>query len=293
MDRVRKLIGLDRLEQTPYSIYNGEGIGVAVLDTGLCADNIDLNGKVAAFKDFINGKDKCYDDNGHGTHIAGIIGGSGKNSNGRFKGIAPGCHFVVGKVLDSEGNGNVSAVKSAIEWVLWEKERYNIRVLNISIGMFTSSKSKEQNQLINIVEKAWDSGIVVVAAAGNNGPERMSVTNPGIIPKIITVGAIRESRVQKHYSGRGPTSECVMKPEILAPGQKIVSCKNSVSGYTAKSGSSMATPVVTGAIALLLQKYPYMSPIDVKIRLYERAQDMGLSKELQGWGTINIVKLLK
>lgn len=293
MDRVRSIIGLDKLERSPYRKYNGKGVGVAILDTGLCIENRDLGGRVATFSDFISNKSRCYDDNGHGTHIAGIIGGSGINSNGLYKGVAPGCHFIIGKVLDKDGNGNVTSVKKAIEWIISEKERYNIRLLNISIGMFIESKSREQEQLIEIVEKAWDSGIVVVAAAGNNGPQQMSVTNPGIIPKIITVGAIQERRVQKYYSGRGPTKDCILKPEILAPGQKIMSCRNASGGYVLKSGSSMATPVVTGAIALLLQKEPYLTPIDVKMLLYERAEDLGLPKERQGWGTVNVVKLLR
>jgi len=292
MDRVRRLIGLEGMEKAGMRMYNGAGVGVAVLDTGLCIENEDVGGRVAAFSDFINNKKKCYDDNGHGTHIAGIIGGNGRNSGGRYRGIAPKCHFIIGKVLDEQGNGSVVDVKNAINWVIGEKERLKIRILNISIGMFPDAKAKEQQELLEIVEKAWDSGLVVVVAAGNNGPEKMSITNPGISPRVITVGAIRERRVQKYYSGIGPTKECIMKPEILAPGQKIVSCKNEAGSYTTKSGSSMATPVVSGVIALLLQKEPWLSPIDVKIRLYEKAQDMGLDKKLQGWGTVNVPKLL-
>lgn len=293
MDRVRRLIGLDGMEKSGCKMYNGAGVGVAILDTGLCLDNEDVGSRVAAYYDFINNKEICYDDNGHGTHIAGIIGGDGRNSGGRYRGIAPKCHFIIGKVLDESGNGNVVNVKDAINWVIEKKDRFNIRILNISIGMFPDAKKKEQLDLLEIVEKAWDSGLVVVVAAGNNGPEKMSITNPGISPKVITMGAIRERRVQRYYSGIGPTRECIMKPEILAPGQKIVSCKNESGSYTTKSGSSMATPVVSGVIALLLQKEPWLSPIDVKIRLYKKAQDMGLDKKLQGWGTINVPKLLQ
>lgn len=292
MDRVRRLIGLENMERSGIKMYDGSGVGVAILDTGLCLDNEDVGGRVAAFFDFINDRETCYDDNGHGTHIAGIIGGDGRNSGGKYRGIAPKCHFIIGKVLDENGKGSVEDVKNAVDWVIGEKKRLNIRILNISIGMFPDAKTKEQFELLETVEKAWDAGLVVVVAAGNNGPEQMSITNPGISPKVITVGAIRERRVQRYYSGIGPTKECIMKPEILAPGQKIVSCKNDFGSYTIKSGSSMATPVVSGVIALLLQKEPWLEPIDVKIRLYERAQDMGLNKKLQGWGTINVLKLL-
>lgn len=290
MDRVRKLIGL---ESDDYKCgYTGKGVGVAILDSGLCIENKEVGQRVAAFQDFVAGREHCYDDNGHGTHVAGIIGGDGRHSGGRYKGVAPGCHFIVGKALDEKGNGTVSNVARGIEWLLRFRKAFNIRILNISIGMFSDVRRQEQEALLDAVEQAWDAGIVVVVAAGNNGPAAMTVTYPGISPRVITVGALRERQVQRYYSGRGPTNDCVIKPEILAPGQRIVSCKNAAQGYDVKSGSSMATPVVAGAIALLLEKSPYLSPVEVKISLHDTAMDQGLSKDWQGWGMIDVRRLL-
>lgn len=195
-------------------------------------------------------------------------------------------------MLDEKGNGSVKHVLGGIQWVLSLRERWNVRVLNVSIGMFPDARQKEQEALLRGVEMAWDEGIVVVAAAGNNGPGEMSITNPGISPRIITVGAIREQVRQRHYSGIGPTRDCVMKPEILAPGQRVVSCKNAPQGYVIKSGSSMATPVVSGVIALLLEKRPELSPMEVKMELYDKSVDLGLDKRRQGWGAISARKLL-
>lgn len=292
MDRVRKITGLEQYMRETKMPCTGKNIGVAILDTGLCDQNPDIGYRVSGFRDFINQRQDCYDDNGHGSHIAGIIGGKGINSKGKYRGIAPDCHFVIGKVLDASGNGNVAQVKNAIDWIVEQKQNLGIRILNISVGMYQDVKEQEKCQIIEAVEYAWDAGIVVVVAAGNNGPGEMSVTYPGISPKVITVGAIQENN-QKHYSGRGPTEACVMKPEILAPGHKVMSCKHVPYGYVVKSGSSMATPVVSGAIALLLEKKPYLSPIDVKISLYKSARDLGLPKKRQGWGMIDIRKMLK
>lgn len=263
-----------------------------MLDTGIYAQNEELGSRIVAFKDFLYGMSKCYDENGHGTHIAGIIGGDGRHSGGRYAGIAPGCHFIALKVLDNRGNGNVKEVVKGIEWVINNKERFRIRVMNISVGMLPDAEEKEKRALIQGVERAWDAGIVVVTAAGNNGPKPMSVTAPGISRKVITVGAIQERKVQNYYSGRGPTPYCIVKPEILAPGINITSCKNARRGYNIKSGTSMATPVVSGAICLLLEKHPALSPAEVKIRLHDSAIDMGLGKNQQGWGKLWIPGLL-
>lgn len=288
MDRVREIAGCVGTESERYT---GRNVGVAVLDTGIYPHE-DIQDRIAGFYDVLNNKTNCYDDNGHGTHICGIIGSDGHSVNGRYRGIAPGCHFVGVKVLDARGNGSIDNLNHGIDWVLEKKKEFRIRVVNISVGMFPKVSTWERNRLIQSVEQLWDEGIVVVAAAGNNGPRPGSITYPGISRKIITVGTVQEQQAQRHFSGRGPTPFCVMKPEIIAPGLNIMSCKNTPRGYVPKSGTSMATPIVAGAVCTLLEKYPEFSPVQVKMRLHDTAKDIGYPKNIQGWGQIWIEKLL-
>ena len=140
MERVRKLI---HTELPHGEGYFGGGSNVAILDTGMTM-HPDFRNRVLDFKDFVNKRTGIYDDNGHGTHLAGIIGGSGALSNGKYTGIAPECHYIVIKVLDTMGNGNVEAVVRAVDWILNNRRRYNIRFLNISIGMMPQTKREEQ-----------------------------------------------------------------------------------------------------------------------------------------------------
>ena len=240
-----------------------------------------------------------YDDNGHGTHIAAIIGGSGEASGGRYRGMAPGCHLVCVKVLDAKGGGYASDVLTGLKWIRDHKEQYGIRILNISVGSYSRRNMGENSALVRGVDAAWDDGLVVVVAAGNNGPGRMTVTTPGISRKVITVGCSDDDKEVNvmgtrmvDYSGRGPTGSCICKPEILAPGAAIISCCNGENRYSVKSGTSMSTPIVAGAIALLLEKYPDMSNRDVKLRLRERAVDLGLPRNQQGWGFLDVERLL-
>lgn len=312
MDRVKRIINASYAYRRGYF---GEGVGVAVMDTGI-SSHPDFEHRIAVFRDYIGGQQQMYDDNGHGSHVAGIIGGSGKMSNGLYSGIAPACHFIAIKVLDHKGNGSTASVVESIQWLVEHKEEYRIRIINISVGMVLSARREERALLLQAVDYAWDNDIVVVAAAGNNGPAPGSVTIPGISRKIITVGCFDDSGeelsgqgLKKNYSGQGPTETCIMKPELVMPGTNVVSCALSRGGnfatpayrqpqgrvvtwYTKKSGTSMAAPVVTGAISLLLCKYPGMKPRDVKLRLYERAVDLGLPMQKQGWGMVDMSRLM-
>ncbi len=276
----------------------GNGVGVAVLDTGIYP-HIDFGQRIAAFYDVIRKRREPYDDTGHGTHISAIIGGSGEASDGRYCGVAPGCHIISVKVLDSKGGGYASDVLMGLRWIREHKEMLGIRVVNISVGSYSRRNMSENSALVRGVDAAWDDGLVVVVAAGNNGPGRMTVTTPGISRKVITVGCSDDDKEVNvmgtkmvDYSGRGPTGACVCKPEILAPGASIISCCNELCRYSVKSGTSMSTPIVAGAIALLLEKYPTMSNRDVKLRLRERAVDLGLPRNRQGWGLLDVERLL-
>lgn len=317
MDKAALII---HLESAAKQGISGKGIGVAVMDTGIFA-HPDFNGRLIAFYDTINHKTDFYDDSGHGTHVSGIIGGSGAASGGRFAGVAPGCSLIGVKVLDRLGNGSIRDVIQGISWVIENKDRYAIRIANISMGSGKHSGTAEHKKLIEAIERLWHSGVIVVAAAGNGGPAAGSIGLPGSSRKVITVGACDDhipillpQGEMVDYSGRGPTGDCVLKPDIVAPGGRIHSCRIPEGRilklfqrgfntqditeyqsyyYTEKSGTSMATPMVTGAIALLLSKYPQMTGREVKIRLKNTSTDLGLPHEKQGWGRLDIEKLLR
>lgn len=297
MDRVSDIIHLGWARK--HGIY-GKNVCVAIIDTGISLhpDFIYRKNRITAFYDILKGRMEPYDDSGHGTHVAGILAGTGAASAGKYMGVAPECSLVSVKVLDRKGNGNIADVLAGFSWIMRNKERYNIRVLNISVGTAIDKEYNEDSDLVRGVNELWDAGIVVVAAAGNNGPQPQSIGSPGNSRKVITVGASDDnvlveldgSRI-RDYSSRGPTRNCIKKPDIVVPGSNIVSCSYR-GGYTVKSGTSMATPVVSGAVALLLSRYPEMTPREVKLRLKTRAVDMGMPHGKQGWGLLDIEKLL-
>lgn len=289
----------------------GENITVAILDTGLYPHNdlVQKSNRIVAFKDFINGIEQPYDDNGHGTHVAGIIAGDGYESNGRYMGIAPKCKIVGIKVLNKEGAGNISDVLAGIQWVLDHQEKHQIRVMNLSVGM--EDFEGEDSALVKGVDVAWDNNILVVCAAGNNGPERGSITTPGVSRKVITVGSSDDSESVKlqedlisKYSSRGPTKNCIKKPDVVAPGSNVISCNCDPtympdkygylidrSGYIKKSGTSMATPVITGALIRVLSDFPNITNKELKLNLKYSTVDLGFSQEQQGWGLLDLKKL--
>lgn len=273
-------------------------VGVAVVDTGVFK-HIDFKDRVIGFADFVGGKTGAYDDSGHGTHIAGIIGGDGTASGGRYVGVAPDSAIIGVKVLDRSGNGKIGNVLKGLAWIRENRERYNIRIVNISFGT-TGTHIKDEHSMIEMVEELWDMGIVVVAAAGNSGPQKNSVTAPGSSKKIITVGAFDDATIMKsraknlkYYSGRGPTGECVIKPEVVVAGANIVACSNRPNSYSVKSGTSMATPVVAGAVAKILEREPQLTPKQIKMRLKECCEKISAPANQQGWGMLNMAKFVR
>lgn len=289
----------------PSGFNYGRGIGIAFLDTGIFPhkDFIFPQNRILLFKDFIEHKNMPYDDNGHGTHICGIASGNGLASKGRYAGIAPQSHLIIGKILDQQGNGSIEHVSEGILWILDIARHYNIRILNISIGAQDTVQKDQADKLLHCVEMAWDYGLIVVAAAGNNGPKPMSVTVPGISPKVITVGACDDDElIDKHghkisnYSGRGPLSSKIIKPDLVAPGSNILSCCHKKTfgqySYTSRSGTSMATPIVSGAAALLLGMYPELTNTQVKYRMTHTCDNLGYPHNRQGHGLLNIERLL-
>lgn len=274
------------------SFYTGKGIGVCILDTGIY-EHIDFTGRIWAFYDFLAFKRRPYDDNGHGTHVAGLVAGDGTASMGKYRGAAPGCGIISLKVLDRYGTGSQDDVLRAFRWIRENRQQYRIRVVNISVGTTCNSK-RNHARLLESVEQLWDEGVVVVTAAGNQGPRPGSITAPGSSKKVITVGSSDLLEGRSAISGRGPTAECVCKPDIVAPGNKIMSCvPGKPYSYGVKSGTSMSTPLVTGAIACALEKNPALTNTDIKTMLMNSAEDMGLPQNLQGWGKFNRRKFLK
>lgn len=282
--------------------YLGRGICAALLDTGV-SGHPDLRECISDFKDFVGDRQTMHDDSGHGTHIAGILAGNGRASSGAYAGMAPRAKIIAGKVLDREGNGNIDNVLRGIEWILQKKKLFNIRIVNISVGTQPELEYRQKQRLLEAVEDLWDRGLVVVVSAGNYGPAEGTVAVPGNSRKVITVGVpdtelppvVRKKR-NFNYSGRGPTEECIVKPDIFAPGTGIISC-NSRYGrpgehpYIMKTGTSMATPVVSGAIACLLSKYPDMTNVEVKLKLRESCKNEPGTES--GWGMLNVKSLLK
>ncbi|MDQ0339321.1 serine protease AprX [Caldalkalibacillus uzonensis] len=286
----------------------GKGVTIAVIDTGIYPhpDLINPENRLVAFKDFVNQRTEPYDDHGHGTHCAGDAVSNGYSSNGTYTGPAPEAQVVGVKVLNGMGSGNLSTVMAGVQWCIDHKEQYGIDIISMSLGS-TATQPAKDDPLVQIVEKAWRAGIVVCAAAGNEGPEEGTIASPGISPLIITVGAMddkgtvtREDDEVAPFSSRGPTVDQKGKPDLLAPGVNIISWrapgsfldKASKSGwvgeyYMTMSGTSMATPICAGVAALILEQHPGLSPDEVKRRMLETAQDWDLPPQVQGKGYVD------
>jgi serine protease AprX len=280
-------------------------ITAAVLDTGV-GRHPDLSGKILAFRDFVKGRHIMYDNNGHGTHVCGILCGDGFASDGKYRGIAPGVQLVVGKVLDDNGDGMADNMLKALDWIKEVRTLYGISILNISVGIGSLKQEDKEQALRDRISELWESGMTVVCAAGNKGPEEGSISAVGSCSRVITVGChdgiycTNKAGSCANYSGRGYLSSPVRKPDVVAPGTDIVSCNvacHKVYGkfrnaYVEKSGTSMATPIVSGALALLMQKYPGLNNEVIKQRLQYTATDLGEPWNQQGWGMVNIRKML-
>lgn len=288
MERVKKEV---RARQVYKEGYTGKGVRIALLDTGVSPIN-ELKRNIVYFKDYIRGKNVAYDDNGHGTHIAGILcGGIGENH--KIMGMAPHAELFVYKILDKRGNGSTQKAIQALEWIQKYHKKYNIRILNFSMGYLPNTNPNLQNVLMNKLEELWDEGVIVVTAAGNNGPGEETITVPGISRKVITVGSSDDIYITNtSYSGRGPTECCIVKPEILAPGTKIKSYGRKEGTYEIKSGTSMSVPIVCGALALALEKRPDLSPMEIKMLLYDTVSEK-IKNLTPSWGILDVDNLMK
>ncbi len=286
--------------------YSGLGVTVAILDSGIIK-HPDLEHCIVEFKDFVSYKKYSYDDYSHGPHVAGIIAGNGSVSKGKYRGIAPNVKLLVGKVLDAKGAGKVRSLIDAVEWLLEYHKKNQVHIVNISMGMGNLHDQNLQSIAIEAVERLWDAGIVVVIAAGNGGPENGTISSLAMSRKVITVGCFEGKTVPynsmscEYHSGRGGYGDLFRKPDLVTTGTRIVSCNALIKKrrdkwihpYIKKTGTSMATPIITGACALYLEKYPSATNEQVKRNLIYTALDCGESWTKQGFGRLNIRGMLE
>lgn len=301
MDRVRKQLHMDAVYQMGLT---GKNVNVCVLDTGVFYHK-DFDDRLLEFIDFTGkNRNRCYDDSGHGTHVCGILAGSGRASGGKYQGIAPGAGLVVGKILNRNGKGQIQDLFRGLEWILENHRKYGIQILNISIGIpekDDSEESREKRKMLRFyMNQLCKAGILVVTAAGNLGPARSSLSILGESTQTICVGChdgnlyFPNSKKCEIYSGRGPSIYSMRKPDVVAPGTEIISCSNrNYMGYVRKSGTSMACPIVSGLAALLIEKYPMMSLDHLMSKLRRGAIDLGEPWTKQGYGMIDGEKLFK
>jgi len=262
------------------SAYSKDDLVAAVIDTGIDAAHADLDGgKVLAFKDFVNGRPEPYDDEGHGTHVAATIAGDGSARADRlYAGVAPAAGLVGVKVLAADGGGTMENVAAGIDWVVQNKDVYGIEAINLSLG---ASGCADGTDITSVaVNNAVDAGLVVVVAAGNEGPGTCTIGSPGAAAKAITVGAMADTAAggfsQADFSSRGPTVDGRVKPDVSGPGVGITSAlANTAGDYAAYSGTSMATPFAAGVALLARDANATVTPQQVKDAFMSTAVDFG------------------
>ncbi|MDF2723614.1 MAG: hypothetical protein K0Q59_3289 [Paenibacillus sp.] len=319
-----KTVYLDRIKKT--SLYvatpsigstaiqqrqrlTGKGINIAIIDTGvyLHPDLTRPTNRIKAFKDWVNGRKKPYDDNGHGTHMAGDAAGNGTMSRGKYTGAAPEAGIVAVKVLGRDGSGYDSTIIKGIDWCIANRKKLKLRILSMSLGG-KADTSCGDDPLCQAVGKAVKAGLVVVIAAGNSGPGRRTIESPGNNRSAITVGAVDDRRTITQaddrvtfYSSRGPAKGGWPKPDLVAPGEAIFSLqapKSKLSRdyrylrvgkwYFVLSGTSVSAPLVAGAAAQLLQRNPSFSPKQVKAILKRQAFRLPYGINTVGSGEVNM-----
>ena len=290
----------------------GSGVTVAVLDTGITPVP-DLAGRVIAGVDLSGEGDALHDSYGHGTVMAGLIAGNGSASDGRYTGIAPAARVVSVKVAGRSGATDVSQILAGLQWIGSYAAQDNIRVVSLAWGN-PSHQPTRVDPLDFAVERLWSMGVTVVVAAGNQGPGAGTITKPGDDPVVITVGAYNDAGTATRYddssldfSSRGPTFEGVSKPDLVAPGRTLVAVSSPGSvveqdnpdalidgGYIRGSGTSQATAVTAGNIALLLAARPHLTPDRVKYLLTTSARPLyGVARAVQGGGELNLARALR
>uniref|UniRef100_A0AAU1ZUN0 S8 family serine peptidase n=1 Tax=Streptomyces sp. NBC_00093 TaxID=2975649 RepID=A0AAU1ZUN0_9ACTN len=273
--------------------YDGQGVKVAVLDTGVDTGHPDLAGKIAESTSFVPDQ-AVQDGHGHGTHVASTIVGSGAASDGRLKGVAPGAELLVGKVLGNDGRGQSSWIIAGMEWAAHS----GAKIVSMSLGGTATSSSDVLSETVD--ELSASTGALFVVASGNAGPYEQSVGTPGIADSALTVGAVDKSDKLASFSSRGPRlGDSAVKPEITAPGVGIVAARAAGTtmgtpvdaNYTSANGTSMATPHVAGAAALVAQAHPDWTGEQIKQSLASTAKTNDVNSVFeQGDGRVDAVR---
>ncbi len=275
-------IHLDRLTEGKFF---GQGQTICFIDTGIHPhlDFVLPKNKIIKFIDLINNQSTPYDDNGHGTFVSGIACGNGilSKTNTGYANLA---NIVSIKALSDKGNSNSNKILDAMEWIYHNHKQYNIGIVCMSFG---AECEVNLDPLSKGAEALWKKGIIVVAAAGNSGPNQNTIKSPGVNPNIITVGGLDLNNIgTADFSSRGPTIYG-HKPDLLAPAVDIISCSNLHSPYTKMSGTSVATPIIAGICAIIKSKYPEMTNENVKKFLLSHCTPISHNIDAEGAGYIN------
>ncbi|MEU6225537.1 S8 family serine peptidase [Streptomyces sp. NPDC047042] len=274
--------------------YDGKGVDVAVLDTGIDATHPDVKKAILKAEDF-SGSGTTDDTDGHGTHVASIIAGSGARSDGKYMGVAPGARLLVGKVFDG-ATASDSGIIAGMQWAVQQKAR----IVSMSLGGTDSIGADPIEQAVNDLSKS--SGTLFTIAAGNEGPDDATVDSPGSAESALTVAAVdREDRLAD-FSSRGPTADNAMKPDLSAPGVEIAAAKAAhspgsngpIPGYVVYSGTSMATPAVAGAVAIVAQQHPDWTGPRLKAAVMASAKPLaGQSAYAAGAGRVDLTRAIR
>ena len=282
-----------------YNIKESDNKSIAIIDTGIFT-HIDFvlgRNRIVKFVDLVNKKTMPYDDNGHGTFVAGLVGANDVIYGGYYDGVDKGANLIIIKALNDMGEGDSLKILEAMQYVLDNKEKLNIGVVCMSFG---SVPLGQNDPLVLGSEVLWNNGIVVVAAAGNNGPEIETIKSPGSSSKVITVGAMDDDRNNEFrdmkvadFSSRGPSFNRY-KPDIIVSGVDVVSTARfdvDNTFYTTMSGTSVSTPIVAG-VALKLLKHKTYSPDQIKKKLLLAATPIIYDRNAEGFGLLDLEKLV-
>ena len=271
--------------------YTGKGIVAAVLDTGIYPhqDLMTPNSRIIGWQDFVNHKTFPYDDHGHGTETAGIIGGNGSSSEAVNKGMAPEAWLVGVKILDQDGNGRLSNIIAGIEWCIRNLPLFNIRIIYLSIPALYQDRF-HADPFARILSMAWRKGIAVFAPV----PKQKNVNFHGLPQPLISVASLNQQQAfaldKNHFMNSDSAWDNLnipSQPDLVVEAEQVVSL-NMEDGYTRCSGNTIAAAMAAGGAALVLEKRPSFGPAQIKYFLTKRAKNLGLGKSLQGSGLLNL-----